>query len=419
MNKTSIMSKAYNSKVFWLIISLLASVSLWVYITGQDTEEYQQTFRGVRVELVGEDILLNSRNMVVTDLSTSTVTVEVSGQRRIVGRWSSDDLVAQVDVSKLTQSAFTSLQYTVKFPDGTDTSSIRTRAKTPETVNFMVSTQTKKVVPVFGSFEGRVAEGFTAEAPEFEPATITVFGPETYLKDITRAWVSFGSQEINSTYSVESGYSLLDSENEECSTRGLNFSTDTVKATIRIMEVKEIPLTVDLVAAAGASSANTKFTIDPPSITLAGDSAVLSGINRISLSTIDLSDFSSTFTDTYAIRYDDGLKNLSGTTEATVTIEVLGLETRDYAVSSENMSCVNVTDGYSAEILSDSLVVKLRGAPEQLQEVKSENIRVVADLKDYNTSTGQFMPTVKISVDGFTDVGAIGNYTISIELKKG
>ena len=187
----------------------------------------------------------------------------------------------------------------------------------------------------------------------------------------------------------------------------------------KVMEVKEIPLTVDLVAAAGASSANTKFTIDPPSITLAGDSAVLSGINRISLSTIDLSDFSSTFTDTYAIRYDDGLKNLSGTTEATVTIEVLGLETRDYAVSSENMSCVNVTDGYSAEILSDSLVVKLRGAPEQLQEVKSENIRVVADLKDYNTSTGQFMPTVKISVDGFTDVGAIGNYTISIELKKG
>ena len=413
------MTKLYNSRAFWLIIALLASLSLWIFITGQDTEEYKQTFRGVRVELVGEDILLNSRNMVITDLSTSTVTVEVSGPRRVVGSWNSDDLVAQIDVSKLTQSAFTSLQYTVKFPDGTNTSDVKTNSKTPETVNFMVSTQTKKVVPVVGSFDGIVADGFTAEPPEFEPSTITVSGPETYLKDIVRAWVSFGSQEISSTYSVDTGYVLLDANDEECSTTGLSFSADTVKATLRIMEVKEIPLTVDLIPAAGASSANTKVSIEPGSITLAGDSAVLSSINRISLATIDLSDFASTYTDSYLIKYDDGLKNLSGTTEANVSIEILGLETRDFSVSSENMSYINVTDGYQAEILSESLVVKLRGTPEQLQEVRSENIRVVADLKDYNTSTGQFMPSVKVSVDGFPEVGALFDYKISIELKKG
>ena len=419
MKKTNIMTKLYNSKVFWLIISLLASMSLWIYVTGQETEEYKQTFRGVRVELIGEDILLNSRNMVITDLSTSTVTVEVSGPRRVVGRWSSGDLVAQIDVSKLTQSAFTSLQYTVKFPDGTDTSGVKTNSRSPETINFMVSPQTKKVVPVVGSFEGRVAEGFTAEPPEFDPSTITVYGPETYLKNISRAWVEFGSQEISSTYSVDAGFRLLDENDEECSTTGLNFSNDTVKATLRVLEVKEIPLTVDLIGGAGASSANTMVTIEPDSITLAGDTAVLSGLNRISLATIDLTDFASTFSDTYLVKFDDGLKNLSGTTEANVTIEIVGLETRDFSVSRENMSGINVTDGYNAQVLSDSLVVKLRGTEEQLQEVRSENIRAVADLKDYNTSTGQFMPAVRISVDGFTDVGAIGDYTISIELRKG
>ena len=419
MKKTNVMTKLYNSKVFWLIISLLASMSLWIYVTGQETEEYKQTFRGVRVELIGEDILLNSRNMVITDLSTSTVTVEVSGPRRVVGRWSSGDLVAQIDVSKLTQSAFTSLQYTVKFPDGTDTSGVKTNSRSPETINFMVSPQTKKVVPVVGSFEGRVAEGFTAEPPEFDPSTITVYGPETYLKNISRAWVEFGSQEISSTYSVDAGFRLLDENDEECSTTGLNFSNDTVKATLRVLEVKEIPLTVDLIGGAGASSANTMVSIEPDSITLAGDTAVLSGLNRISLATIDLTDFASTFSDTYLVKFDDGLKNLSGTTEANVTIEIVGLETRDFSVSRENMSCINVTDGYNAQVLSDSLVVKLRGTEEQLQEVRSENIRAVADLKDYNTSTGQFMPAVRISVDGFTDVGAIGDYTISIELRKG
>ncbi len=418
MKKTSIMRKLYNNRIFWVIIALLASLTLWVYVIGQETEEYKRTFPGVKLELVGEDILLNSRNMVITDLNTSTVTVEISGPRRIVGSWSSDDLTAQVDVSKLTQSAFTSLQYTVKFPDGTDTSGVKTKSKTPETVNFMVSAQTKKIIPVVGSFEGSVAEGFTAETPEFEPSNITVFGPETYLKNISRAWVEFEKGDVSSTYSVDVGYQLQDEEGEECSTTGLSFSDDTVRATLRVLAVKEVPLTVDLIANGGATSANTKISIEPESITLAGDTSILSALNRISLATIDLGDFESTFGSEYRIIYDDGLKNLSGITEAKVSIEIVGLETRSYAVQQENMSCINVTEGYSAEVLSENLVVKLRGPKEQLEQVRGENIRVVADLKDFNTSVGQYMPPVKISVDGFPELGAMGDYTISIEIRK-
>lgn len=412
------MRKLYNNRIFWVIIALLASLTLWVYVIGQETEEYKRTFPGVKLELVGEDILLNSRNMVITDLNTSTVTVEISGPRRIVGSWSSDDLTAQVDVSKLTQSAFTSLQYTVKFPDGTDTSGVKTKSKTPETVNFMVSAQTKKIIPVVGSFEGSVAEGFTAETPEFEPSNITVFGPETYLKNISRAWVEFEKGDVSSTYSVDVGYQLQDEEGEECSTTGLSFSDDTVRATLRVLAVKEVPLTVDLIANGGATSANTKISIEPESITLAGDTSILSALNRISLATIDLGDFESTFGSEYRIIYDDGLKNLSGITEAKVSIEIVGLETRSYAVQQENMSCINVTEGYSAEVLSENLVVKLRGPKEQLEQVRGENIRVVADLKDFNTSVGQYMPPVKISVDGFPELGAMGDYTISIEIRK-
>ena len=419
MKKTSLMRKLYNSRLFWVIIALIASLSLWIYVISQETEEYTQTFRGVQVVLVGEDILLNSRNMVVTDLSTSTVTVEVSGPRRIVGAWSADDLTAQVDVSKLTQSAFTSLQYTVKFPDGTDTSAVKTKSKIPETVNFMVSAQTKKVVPVVGSFEGSVAEGFTAETPEFEPSTITVYGPETYLKNISRVWVEFGNAEVNSTYSVDIGYTLQDEDGQECSTTGLSFSNDVVRATLRVLAVKEVPLSIDLIGAAGATSANTKINIEPASITLAGDTSILANLNRISLATIYLGDFESTYDNEYRIIYDDGLKNLSGITEAHVNIEIVGLETRSFSIPHENMFCINVTDGYLAEVLSENLVVRLRGPKEALEQVRSENIRAVADLKDYNTSLGQYMPPVKITVDGFPDVGAIWDYTISIEIRKG
>lgn len=410
------MKKIYNSKAFWMIVSLLASLAIWVYVTSVETDESKTTFRGVKVELVGEDILRDSKNLVVTDMDTSTVTVEVVGPRRIIGSLSSDQLVAQVDVSKLSRAAYTSQQYTIVYPDGTDTSKLSESRRTPETINFMVSAQTSKSIQVRGSFDGSLAEGYTAEMPVFEPSTITITGSEAYLKDVEYAWVTFGKENVDSTYSVETGFTLMDANNEPCSTTGISFSTDVVTATLSLLTLKEVNLDVNIIEGAGATKANTKITIDPVSVTLAGDSSLLAGMNKIILATIDLTDFSSTFTETYTIPIDNELKNTTGITKATVTVEIVGLETKTFRVT--NFSCINATEGYEADIITESKEITLRGTPEALAQIKAENIRAVADLTDYKESTGTYMPQVRVYVDGFTDVGAIGENTISIEIRK-
>lgn len=416
MSTRSRMKKIYNSKAFWMIVSLLASLAIWVYVTSVETDESKTTFRGVKVELVGEDILRDSKNLVVTDMDTSTVTVEVVGPRRIIGSLSSDQLVAQVDVSKLSRAAYTSQQYTIVYPDGTDTSKLSENRRTPETINFMVSAQTSKSIQVRGSFDGSLAEGYTAEMPVFEPSTITITGSEAYLKDVEYAWVTFSKENVDSTYSVETGFTLMDANNEPCSTTGISFSTDVVTATLPLLTLKEVNLDVNIIEGAGATKANTKITIDPVSVTLAGDSSLLAGMNKIILATIDLTDFSSTFTETYTIPIDNELKNTTGVTKATVTVEIVGLETKTFRVT--NFSCINATEGYEADIITESKEITLRGTPEALAQIKDENIRAVADLTDYKESTGTYMPQVMVYVDGFTDVGAIGENTISIEIRK-
>ena len=399
-----------------MVISLLASLAIWVYITSVDSDEYKQTFRGVRVELVGEDVLRESRGLVVKDLDTNSVTVDLVGPRRVIASLDSDDIVAQVDVSKLSQAAYTSLQYTLAYPDKTDTGSIQAVRKSPETVNFMVSAQTSKTVQVRGSFEGQLAEGYTAEIPVFEPSTITIYGPEAYIKNVSYAWVTFGKENVDSTYSVETGYTLMNENGEECSTTGITCSADVVKATLPLLTKKEVPLSVDLIEGAGATSKNTKVTIEPESITLAGDSAILDGLNKITIATIDLTDFGRSFTDTFTIPLNDEIRNLTGVSEATVTVEIVGLETRNFTV--KNIRCTNVAEGYAADIITESVTVTLRGPAEQLDQVQPENLQAVADLVDYKGSTGAYMPEVKIYVDGFTDVGAIGENNISIEIRK-
>ena len=399
-----------------MIVSLLASLTIWVYVTSMQSDQYKLEFHDVPVELVGEDTLRDTKNMVITDLDTSTVSVTVVGPRRIVAGLSGTDLKACVDVSRLSRSAYTTQQYYISYPEGMDTTNIDDSGRSPSTVSFMVSPLNAKTIQVRGSFDGSLAEGYTAEAPVFEPATITVSGADVNLKDISYAWVSFGKENVDSTYKVETGFTLMNDNGEECSTVGLTCSDDVVTATLPLLLVKEIPLSVDLIEGAGATKANTKIKIEPESITLAGDSAILTGMNKIVLDTIDLTDFASTTSETYTIPIDNNMKNLTGATEAKVTVEIVGLETRTYKV--KNISCTNVTEGYAADIISESIDVVLRGTPQQLDQLKAESIRAVADLTDYKESTGPFMPNVKIIVDGFTDVGAIGQNTISIEIRK-
>ena len=417
MNSKSPMRKLYDSKIFWMIISLAVSLAIWIYVTSVEGDEFRQTFRNVRVELVGEETLLSGRNLVITDLDLSSVTVDVTGPRKIVTSLSSSDLVAEIDVSKLTRAAYTTQSYTVVYPDGVDKRNLTVNRKYPETVSFIVSQQTSKSVQVRGGFEGKPGEGYTAEPPVFEPSTITVYGPENYLKNVDHAWVTFGRDvEATSTYSVESGFVLRNAENEAVSTAYLSTSQETVRATLPILEVKTVALGIDLIEGAGATSANTKVNIEPASVTLAGDSAILAGINRVILDTLDLTDFVTTYKQSYVIPLDNQLRNITGVSEATVTVEIVGLETRTFKVT--NISTINEPEGAEVEILSESIDVVLRGTAKDLAAVKAEDISAVADLSDYKDSTGSYMPSVNVYVFGLTDVGAVGENTISVEIRK-
>lgn len=417
MKSKNPLRRILDSRVFWAIMSLFASLAIWIYVTSADTSDFRQTFRNVRIELVGEDTLRSSRNLVVTDLDIGSVTVVISGPRRIVNPMDSDDLIAQVDVSKLTTAAYTSLKYDIVYPSGVSERELTVERKTPEYVNFNVSMLTTKEVPVRGGFEGKPDDGYTAESPVFEPSTIAVTGPEAYLKDIDRAWVTFGKDMVvSSSYSTDVGFTLQNAAGEPCSTEYISCSQDTVKATLPIRAIKNVPLTVNLIYGSGANETNTIVSVTPTYLTLTGDSSILSGMNQIVLGTVDLTDFNTTFTEEYSIPLDNTLKNLTGLSTAEVTIEVVGLETKTYPVT--NITCANVAEGTEVEIITESLEVRIRGTAEQLSQIHAENITAVADLTDYRESLGAYMPPVRIRVDGFTDVGAVGDYTISVEIRK-
>ncbi len=299
-----------------------------------------------------------------------------------------------------------------------DGSKITVVSQTPETVIFTVDKITNKTVEVRGNFGGSVAEGYLAEELEMDPATIKIYGSESDLARVAYAWVTFERDDVDSTLTVDLPFALVDEYGKPVeTTAGIDSDTDTVSVTLPIKETKEVPLTVTLIEGAGATEVNSVVTITPRTVTLAGDSAILDGINKIVLGTIDLSDFPLTFEDTYSIVIDDDLENLTGETEAKVKVEIKGLVTKRFTVT--NISHINLPEGYRAEIVTKSLEVTVRGAQAVIDAIKADHIRAVADLEDFDATTGSVTPPVRVYIDGVTEAqaGALKlNYKVSVNI---
>ena len=410
-------SKVFNSRVFWMAISLLCSFAMWAYITNPNSSDFQQTFRGVQVEFSGQEKLLSDRSLSISDVDTQSVTVTLRGSRSNVGKLRASDIKAVIDVSNIKQPNDMTWAYELQYPEGTDVSDITVVSKSPETINFTVVKNATKTVSVKGSFEGEIAEGCVAEEFVFEPSTIVIEGPEETLAQIDHAWVSFGEGKIESTYSEEVGYKLMSESGAQISTKGLMLSTNVITATQPILKTKEVPLTVNLIQGGGVDEDDCTVTIEPNTLKIAGDTRLVDDINSIVLGNIDLASFQSSYTHTFAITLADEIQNLTGVTKANVTVEVRGTHTKTF--TTDNISCKNVTNGYSATIDTKSIEITLRSKDTSaLDKVKPDDISVVVDLKDYGTTTGQVIASGTVYINGVENVGAVGDIRVSVTISK-
>ena len=419
MKQEKKINKLYNSKIFWAIVSLLCSLLLWGYVSGQDSKEATMMITGIQVEFTGEDALA-ARSMSVYDLDTSTVNIRVKANRSVLSKLKSSEIKAVLDVGGIKQPNDMSWTYDIEFPDYIDKNNIQILSRSPERINFTVEKNTTKTVDVKGEFDGNFAEGIAADAiPVFEPATITLEGRESALNNIECAWVSFGDPDlvIDSTYSIDKSFSLIDANGKACATTDIKMSANFVKATQPILKTKEVPLTVKLVPSGGITKDECIVNIEPANIKIAGDSLLLDNISEIVIGEINLASVDGDYSNTFEIPLDEGIQNVNGIKDASVKITVSATHTKTF--TTDNISCKNVTKGYKAAIDTKSVEVTLRAKDQAtLDAIDPSDISVVADLAEYGNTTGQVIANGTVNIKGHNNVGAIGDVKVTLTISK-
>ena len=401
------------------LVSLLLSLMLWVYITDTYGKETTQDYPYVQVRFEGETNLRDSRELIVTDASRTSVTVRLTGNRRTLANLESSDLSAVIDVSNITRTGQFYYLPTINFPTRTDKSSITQSLTVPSSISFYVDKLDRKTLTVNGTFSGSVAEGYVAQPLEFEPSTVIVYGPKNVLDQVDDyAYVTVNLTDVDKTRSFSSTYTLRDAEGNPFTSDELTFDTETVQVTLPINSVKTVRLVANLVYANGVTESNVKMDLKPNQITLVGDSGTLEGVNSITVARIDLAGVDETLTASYPIVIPNNTEIIGGATETTLNLEITGLYKQVFQIDKSNITCINVSSGYVADIGNDFLDVVIRGPEEAVKALSPENIYAVADLAEYDAGTGSFTVRVRIRVDGTTEVGDVGEYRVVVNLRE-
>lgn len=413
--------KILDSKALYVILSVLIAVGLWFYVVNLDGNEDTHTYSGIPVTFEGKDILEGNGLMILEE--DITVSVRVRAPFNVIAKLKKEDITAKVDVSSVSAEGKITLGYTVSYPSALR-SAITQESQNPTNITFTVVKYVSDVqVEIRGVFNGTVADGYVpgdaADDFKFSPGTLSVSGQAALVNQIAYAQVVVDGTELTESIAGEYPYQFVSNSGEILENLDVNCSTEMVYAAFPIRATKSVPLKLETTAGGGITEDNVHFEIEPKTITVAGAKNDVDAIEEILLKNINLATVRNGDVLTIPIPLAGELENLSGQTEATVTVQISGVETK--SVETTNISVIYEPDGWRSEKVTQAVTVEVRGDPEALAEISGENIRVVADLSEITEpSSGQYTITAKVYLDNVGEsAGVVGtDYRVVVSLTR-
>ena len=406
------MSRLRESRWVYVLLSILLAIIFWVYVRAAVDPNGTISIHNVRVETTGNSVL-TSQGLAVSEISPQVVELRVEGPNsaRADLLRNRSGLYVRVDVSSCVEGENT-LRWREVWPENINPDDLTAQRST---VTVKVEKLYTKTFDVQFQMDGKVAAGYQMGVPAIEPEKVIVSGPVDQVNQVASVAAVLKSGELSERFAGDLPLTPLDKQGNPLPGLELTLSAETAYVVVPVVMTKEVPLTVDVKPGGGAVEEDAKISIDHPKIVVSGAEEDLEGLEEISLGSVDLSDVVGTKNYPFAIALDPRFTNESGLTTATVTVTVEGLDTEVFAVS--NVRTTTPPDGYAAEVVTQSVLVTVRGPAEELAKIDSSQILVVADLSNVTNEGAQLVPA-KVYLNGSSAVGVIGDYTISVNISR-
>lgn len=400
------------SKITSMLLSLVIAFGLWLYVVTNVSTEDEYTFYNIPVVMEGE-IVLNDQNMMITGISADAINLTLSGNRSDLAKVNSGNITVKLDLTKILEPGKIALTPNISFPGDVATNALTVENRSPANIYVTVEARRNREVPVEIQWIGSTPEGFMSDRENrmLDYDSVTVVGPASVADLIEKAVIEVDLNEQRKSISQDYRYTLCDKDGNPVDAELITTNVETVHLDVKIQQVKEVELILDVTYGGGATEKNTTITIEPGVIRLSGGEAVLEELgSSITLGRIDLKTIEKSQTMTFPIVLPEGVTNLSNVPEAKVDIKFTGLTVKDFEV--ENIVAENIPADLEADIIEKKITVTLRGPAAELAKIEAEDITVKADFTDAVAGTSTFKATVHFGEE-YASVGAMKAYSVT------
>lgn len=400
------------------LFSVVLAFGLWWYVISVVSPGFTDTVYNIPVVIDGE-AALNEKGFMITSMSASKVAMKISGNRTNVVKINAENTTVRVDVSKINEAGTQiPMSFTPSFARDFNSANINVELSQPSTVYLNISRFLVKEVPVEVRWSGSAGDGFITDRENrtLDHSVVTISGPEEVVSSIEKALIEVDLSGRTESISENFTYTLCDGEDTPVDAQLVTTDVESIRLDVSIQIVREINLTYNLVEGGGAKAGDVTVKLSMDTLRVAGSESALDSLgDPYVVGTIHLAELSHSGTVSLPINLPAGVRNLTGENEVKAEITVNGLSTKELTLT--DIHAVNAPAGTSADIITKSMVVTVRGLTSEITHVIPQSIRVVVDLADAQVGTDTYKPTFEFA-DGFEHVGVLHFESVSVSVKE-
>ncbi len=397
-------------KVLAFLLSLIASIGLWVYAVTFVNPDDTATISDIRVRITGTSALA-ADGLMLTGGEVQYVDVEIAGRRSDLKELNSSTLEAIADVSNIDSAGSFEVSWTLNPPATVASGDISLVAASSNRITVKVSERRDREIPIAVEYtEGEMAQGYMRGETFTDVEFLSISGPAEEVNKIAKAVVTVDLTDANARIDEDMEYRLLDEDGQELTmSEYVTISAPTVHVTVQVLPYKDIALTVSLQNGGGLTSSDVKATILPNSIRVTGTEEALQAMEDSYAIQIDLASVEGVedVTLSRSIELPQGVTRWGENATSLVTTEIQ-LEISDnvgilqVALGRTELRCTNGAQDMEYSFAEPDLIIEIRGRNDKLRELKNKlennevTIIVKADISELDPTTGLYPLTFEL-----------------------
>ena len=411
------------------LASIFLAFVIWFIVAQVGDPKDTRSYNNIPVRLINTNLLTNQNKCYSVMDGTDVVKVNVTAPTSVFQTLRPSDIVAEADISKLTDINTIAITY---YALNTTVDAISFEGD-HEVVRLDVENKISKWIRLQYQTVGTVAEGYVIGSTSADQTSISISGPESVVNQVYGAYAELNVEGATNNSSANVEIVLRDRENNVLDQSRLEMSADHVLLSAEILTTKEVSITVDY----SGTPAEGYVVVGKPEqdvtrVLLAGTVANLSRISRINVpgEKVDVTGAQENVEITLNVKdfLPDNVKladpEFNGKIKVNVTIKAA--RERSMEIPAQNVTFVNVPEGYKVELPEEEserlpVALKVYGLRDAVNALRVNNVTGTVDVSAWMSQNGitQLEPgriELPVTFTVASDIEILESGTVRVEI---